>query len=163
MRGDKYIGVDVHSSSCYFVVLDDSGKIWDKCRVPTTEVELTVNLDNIPGRKIITFEETNLSKWLYGLFKPLVDKIVVCNPAKNTFTKGGPKTDERDALHLARLLRAGYLKPVYHGDDPRERFRDLVSGYRDVIQDVVRLKNRYKALFRSEGVPLKKGQSVYQD
>jgi len=158
----KYIGADVHSSSSFLVVLENSGEVWDKRRLPTTEKDLSVYLEGIPGRKIIAFEETNLARWLYQVFTSAVDEVVVCNPAKNTFTKNGPKTDGQDALHLARLLKAGYLKPVYHGDDPREQFRDLVSAYRDVIQDIVRLKNRYKALFRAEGTPLGKGQMVYK-
>jgi len=162
MNDTKYIGADVHSSSSFFVVLKNSGDVWDQKRLPTTERDLAVYLESIPGRKVITFEETNLSRWLYQVFKPLADEVVVCNPAKNTFTKNGPKTDGQDAMHLARLLKAGYLKPVYHGDDPRERFRDLVSAYEDVVQDVVRLKNRYRALFRSDGSPLGKGQGVYK-
>jgi transposase len=162
MNEVKYIGADVHSASSFLVVLKNSGDVWDQRRLPTTEKDLAVYIESIPGRKKITFEETNLSRWLYQVFKPLVDEVVVCNPSKNTFTNNGPKTDGQDAMHLARLLKAGYLTPVYHGDDPRERFRDMVSAYGDLVQDIVRLKNRYRALFRGDGNPLGKGQKVYK-
>jgi len=163
MSNIKYIGADVHSTTCFFSVLNQDNTVWCKKRINTTEGDITCFLQTIPGKKVITFEETNLSRWMYQLIKPHVDKVIVCNPGRNTFTKSGPKTDGIDATHLAHLLLSGYLHPVYHGDDPREHFRDLVSGYKDLIQDLVRQKNRYKALYRGDGIKLPKGKRAYKE
>ena len=56
----------------------------------------------------------------------------------------------------------GFLISVYHDGSKRERFRSLMSGYQDFIEEGVRLKNRYKSLFRKSGKKVK-GESFYND
>ena len=46
------------------------------------------------------------------------------------------KTDRRDALILARLLRAGELEPVWVPDEDHEAMRDLVRARRGAKQDL---------------------------
>ena len=99
----KYIGADVHSASCYFIVLDAQGKLMDRCQIQTSKGNLLTYLRSISGKKMMTFEEGRLSRWLYGLLVHEVDQLIVCNPMANTFAKQGPKTDFRDATHLAML------------------------------------------------------------
>lgn len=67
-----------------------------------------------------------------------------------------------DARKLSNLLRGGFLVPVYHDGSKRERFRSLMSGYQDFIEEGVRLKNRYKSLFRKSGKKVK-GEALYND
>ncbi len=63
----------------------------------------------------------------------------------------GPKTDELDAAKLVKLLKEGFLKPVFHSADEFIYLRKLVSGYEDMIKAGVRLKNQRSALFRAQG------------
>lgn len=158
----KYIGCDAHISSCTFHVIDREGKSVDCRTIETNGARLVSFLREIPGEKKLVIEETNLSRWLYSILSREVTELIVCNPVTNRWMQQGPKTDRVDALKLAQLLRGGFLQPVFHEGDPREELRDLVSGYLDVIQDFVRLKNRYKALFRSQGIQ-KKGSILYED
>lgn len=161
-RKMRYIGCDAHISSCTFHVIDGEGKSLNWQTIETNGAKLVSYLRDIPGEKKLAIEETNLSRWLYSILSREVNELVICNPLRNRLLEQGPKTDRVDALKLAQLLRGGYLQPVFHQGDPREELRDLVSGYLDLIQDFVRLKNRYKALFRSQGV-FKKGSAVYED
>lgn len=158
----KYIGLDAHISSCTLHVLDAAGKSLDWREMPTNGAKLVEYLRGIDGQKALCFEETNLSRWLHGLLKGEVDEVVVCDPVKNRLMMQGPKTDRVDAQKLAQLLRGNFLSPIYHGGDAREELRDLVAGYLDLIQDFVRMKNRYKALFRSQGIH-QRGKAVYAD
>jgi transposase len=158
----RYIGCDAHIASCTFHVIDGEGKSLDWRTMETNGAKLVSYLREIPGEKKLVIEETNLSRWLHSLLSREVDELVVCNPVRNRLLAQGPKTDRVDAQKLAQLLRGGFLQPVFHQGDSREELRDLVSGYQDLIQDFVRLKNRYKALFRSQGIQ-KRGQSVYED
>lgn len=158
----KYIGLDAHISSCSFHVLDGHGKSLDWREMPTNGAMLIKYLKEIEGEKTLCFEETGLSRWLYGLLHREVDKLIVCDPVKNRYLSQGPKKDPIDAKKLAELLRGNFLHPVYHGIDAREELRDLVYGYLALIQDFVRLKNRYKAIFRSQGIN-QKGAAVYGD
>jgi transposase len=55
------------------------------------------------------------------------------------------KTDRRDAIHLARLLRAGALTPVYVPQVEDEAIRDLSRAREDAIGDLKAAKWRLKA------------------
>ena len=52
------------------------------------------------------------------------------------------KTDRRDALKLARLLRSGDLTPVWVPDEAHEALRNLVRARADAKADELRAKHR---------------------
>jgi transposase len=50
------------------------------------------------------------------------------------------KTDRRDAILLARLLRGDDLTPVWVPDQRREALRDLIRAREDVRTDEARAR-----------------------
>jgi len=160
MKYRYHIGMDAHSRNSTFAVMDSKGRIMKIATVATTEKELLGFVRSLRGPKALTFEETMLSQWLYVLLKSEVDKLVVCDPKPNK--RPGAKTDKIDAVELADLLRVGRLKPVFHTDDERIEQRTLVSGYNDLVQEIVRTKNRYSALYRQSAIRIS-GAQAYTD
>lgn len=146
----KYIGMDAHSRTSTFVVIGKSGRVLRQARIASTEKELLGFVRSVKGEKKLAFEEGVMSQWLYLLLKDEVDELVVCQPRE----KAGAKTDTIDAGEIADLLRVGRLKSVFHADSALMELRTLVSGYDDVIEELVRAKNRYKALYRQVAVPV---------
>jgi transposase len=144
-----YIGLDAHSATCTFVVINEAGDVTHRAIVKTSEGNLLGFLKTLPGEKILTVEESHVSQWVYVLLNDKVDKLIVCNPV-HLGKKQGPKTDYRDALNLAQCLRGNFLKAVYHDESHWIQLRVLVSGYLDLVSEIVRTKNRLKAVFRSE-------------
>lgn len=161
MKQVNYIGLDVHSASSFFVVLDKKGTFKEKCRVETSEKNLLNFIRAQKGIKKLVFEETNLSQWVYLTLYKEVDEIMVCNPYYLGKRKGN-KDDFKDALHLANELRCNHLEPVFHIKDEFMKLRKLVSGYNDIVRDLTRMKNRYKAIFRSVGLKTN-GITIYKD
>lgn len=161
MNNYKYIGLDAHSSTCNFCVMDGSGRIHDDARIATNGRLLREYVGNVPGRKKLTFEECEMSTWLYEMFKNENCELMVCNPVTNRQYRKA-KTDKLDARQLADLLRGDFLIPVYHDGSEREKFRDLMSAYRQIIEEIIRTKCRYKSLFRKDGKRPVGGQ-VYTD
>ena len=157
----NYIGLDAHSKTCTFVVVDGRGRQTNYQRVKTGESEILKFLKSVNGSKSLVFEESNLSKWLYTLLKDEVDKLVVCDPAVVN-RRRGPKDDYPDTLHLAQQLRGEFLTPVFHEDNFFSELRSVVGSYRDLVWDSIRLQNRYKALFRSEARETD-GKKIYND
>lgn len=157
----KYIGMDAHSSICVFCVTDEQGVEVDSAELETNGRLLVDYIRGFEGKKKLTFEESELSQWLYELLHEEVDELVVCNPVMNREYKKA-KNDKLDARRLAKLLRGGFLTPVYHSGSGRERFRSLVSGYQSLVEEAARFKNRYKALFRKDGKKVK-GKAAYTD
>lgn len=157
----KYIGMDAHSSSCTLCVTDDKGREIDNVTFETNGKTIKNYLRSIEGPKKLTFEECELSRWLFGVISPEVDELIICNPAANKQYKK-LKTDKVDARQLAKLLRGEFLTPVFHDGSERERFRNLMSSYEDIIAEGVRIKNRYKSLFRKTGKRIR-GTAMYSD
>jgi transposase len=61
------------------------------------------------------------------------------------------KTDRRDAVKLARLLRAGELKAIYIPEPTDEAIRDLCRARTDAVDDLRRSRYRLKALLLRHG------------
>ena len=53
---------------------------------------------------------------------------------------------------LAELLRAGMLRPVYHGENGIRTLRELGRSYETISKDLNRVMNRIKALYRGWGI-----------
>lgn len=157
---DKYVAADVHSATTTFCVRGSRGRILAKATVETNGSELVSYIQSIRGNVHLTFEEGTQAAWLYDLLRPYVAELVVSDPRKNSLIADGNKDDDIDTEKLSDLLRLGSLHPVYHGEHGTRRLKDLVYAHRDAVGDVVRVKNRIKARFRSRGVMVK-GQNVY--
>lgn len=147
MNKKKYIGVDVHSSTCTLCVMDSQGVELDQRTIPTNGRLLINYLQSLGENIVIAFEECDLSSWLFDILRKHVHEVLVCHPAANVEYKRA-KTDKLDARSLANLLRGGFLHPVFHDGSEREKFRVLVSHYEDTVQEMVRTKNRLKAIKR---------------
>jgi len=74
-------------------------------------------LKHLPGKKILTIEETTTAQWLYVELKDYANKILICEPYHNSLLKSGPKNDKIDTVKLCTLLRNGSLKEVFHTTD----------------------------------------------
>jgi transposase len=66
-----------------------------------------------------------------------------------------------DARRLAELLRHGSLRAVYHGEHGTRTLKELVRSYECLVEDITRVKNRLKALFRARAIT-SRGRAFYQ-
>ncbi len=146
-----YIGLDAHSTTSTFAVVDENGQCVMRETVKTAEQSLVHVINRINGERHMTFEESSISQWLYLQLKDKVDRLLICNPTY-VAKKQGAKTDFRDALHLAQELRTNHLQPVFHDTSHWMEIRTTVSGYLDIVEEIVRFKNRLKAVFRAQAI-----------
>ena len=145
---ERYIGLDVHARSCTCAVVGPSGR---RLRVDVVETHgetLVPWIKSIAGQRHVCFEEGTQSAWLHELLAPHAVEVVVVSPPK----REGVKNDERDALWLANQLRLGaHERPIYKAPSAWSGLRDAVRGYEMITRDVVRVKNRLRAVYRSRG------------
>jgi transposase len=160
MDQTKYIGLDVHQASISVAVRDAAGKVVIEAIIETKATSILEFIRGIRGSVWITFEEGTSAAWLYDLLKPHVAKVIVCDPRKNALLNAGNKNDRVDARKLSDLLRAGLLTPVYHGENGVRTLRELGRSYLTINQDLTRVMNRLKALYRSWAIPCA-GEKVY--
>lgn len=151
MNYNHYIALDWSQKVMAFARLTQDSEFLEVKELPSNVLEFKIYLRQLKGPKILSFEESGGSQWLYTELRDCVDEILVCDPYRNHLLKEGPKTDKIDARKLVVLLKAGLLKPVYHSAEDFIYFRKLVSGYQDLVRSGVRLKNQRFALFQING------------
>ena len=146
---ERYIGLDVHSQTCSFVVVDQKGREVRSDVVETNGKVLVEYLRLVPGRKHLCMEEGTQSQWLAEIMAPHVEELAVIWPER----KQGNKNDELDARGLAEQIRTGSLgRRTFKAPKEFCRLRQLAHCYRMVNNDVVRTKNRIRSMYRSRGV-----------
>jgi transposase len=160
MDSTKYIGMDVHKETVTIAVRNSAGKLVVESILETKAATILQFIQGLRGNLHVTLEEGTWATWLYDLLKPHVTKIVVCDPRRNALLKEGNKSDKVDARKLAELLRAGLLRPVYHGENGLRTLKELSRSYLTISKDLTRGMSRLKALYRSWGIPCS-GTGVY--
>jgi transposase len=160
MSADKYVGLDVHKATTVVAVLDARGQLLQQTVLPTKTETLREFFSGLTGRAHVALEEGTQAAWLYDLLSPLVAEVVVANPRELPSRKGRTKNDKADALRLARLLRSGDLKAVYHGDHGTRTLKQLARHYGALVDDCTSVRNRIKAVYRGLAISCA-GQTVY--
>ena len=159
-RDIKYIGMDVHKEATVIAVLNDTGKLVMESIVETKASSILQFIHGLHGELHVTWEEGTWAAWLYDLLQPQAAQVLVCDPRRNALLKEGNKSDKIDARKLADWLRTGMLRPVYHGEHGLRTLRELGRSYQTISQDLNRVMNRIKALYRSWSIPCT-GTQVY--
>src|SRR5215472_13335198 len=153
MNSSKYIGVDLHKDSISVAVRNAAGKVVMDSVIETKASMILQFIDGLRGDLHVTFEEGTSAAWLYDLLKPLVTRVVVCDPRKNKSMREGNQSDKIDARRLAELLRLNHLNPVYHGEHGLRTLKEFVRSYLTVTKDLGRVMTRVKAIYRSWAIP----------
>src|ERR1039458_8498377 len=143
----KYIGMDVHKEATVIAVLNGTGKLVMESIVETKASSILQFMHGLRGELHVTWEEGTWAAWLYDLLR-------------NALLKEGNKSDKIDARKLADLLRTGMVRPVYHGEHGLRTLRELGRSYQTISQDLNRVMNRSKALYRGWSIPCA-GTQVY--
>jgi len=147
---DHYVAVDWALSNMAIAKMTKVSNKITVVDVPSNLKEFKLYLAKLKGSIILTFEETTTSRWLYTELHDCVDRILVCDPYRNKLLSEGAKTDKIDAEKLVKLLKADFLKEVFHTNNDFIEIRKIVSAYEDLIKAGVRLKNQRSALFRAK-------------
>jgi transposase len=156
-----YIGLDVHKEKTSVAVADPGpdGEIRPHGEVATTQVALDrlirriAKNHNVPLSRIaVCYEAGGCGMWIARMLLKMKVPCTVVAPSLIP-TKAGDhvKTDKKDAIKLARLLRAGELVSVFIPDETDEAVRDLCRARVDAIDDRRRAKTRLLAMLRRLG------------
>lgn len=160
MSDIKYVAFDVHQATISAAVLNLEGKLLTQAVMQTDATAIRDFLRGLSGVVHLTFEEGTQAQWLFDITRPLVAELIVCNPRLNHSHKRDNKSDRLDAFNLARDLRAGLLKGVFHGSTQSQTVKHLAHNYDAITEDTTRAINRLKAVFRSQAIKCA-GRDIY--
>lgn len=154
-----FVGLDVHKDTIA-VAIAEAGRngevrFWGTIpNTPTAIDRLVKKLTERHGQVEYVYEAGPTG---YGLYRQLSAAGLRCRVVAPSHTPRKPgehtKNDTRDAIALARLLRAGELTFIWVPDDVHEAMRDLVRARQSASWDV------RKARQRIQGFLLKHGRS----
>jgi transposase len=146
-----YVGMDVHKNSIAvaYVAQDHGAEVISLGTIGTRQADidhLTRKLQSKAKHLVFVYEAGPCGDWLYrDLRKKGYDCWVVAPSLIPKKAGDRVKTDRRDAMQLARLMRSGDLTPVYVPKVEDEAIRDLCRAREDAIRDLKAAKFRLKA------------------
>jgi transposase len=147
------VGLDVHARSVVACAIDgDTGELIRARLSPQHEVILRW-LWEVAGPIAVVYEAGPTGFGLARFLAAEGIRCMVAAPSKLQRPSGDRvKTDAKDALHLARLLRLGEIVAVEVPSVEREAARDLVRAREDVRADLMRSRHRTSKLLLRQGI-----------
>ncbi len=146
-----YVGLDVHKDTIAVAVAHagrDAPESWGT--IPNTKKAISKLVDRLYTEKkafLLCYEAGPCGYALYQSLTAMGMDCQVVAPPKNEKIK----TDRRDALRLARLLRAGELIEVWVPDQEQEAVRDLCRCRADFKAQQQKLRQQLNAFVLRHG------------
>jgi transposase len=153
-----FVGLDVHkdSISVAHVLEDRAAEVTFVGPIGTRQCDidqLVRRLQSKASRLVFAYEAGPCG---YVLYRYLTGKGITCLVVAPSLIpkKSGDrvKTDRRDAVQIARLLRSGDLTSVYVPTVEDEAIRDLCRAREDALQDLKAAKLRLKSFLLRLGI-----------
>ena len=152
----KYVGLDVHKETIAVSIADSTGgeaRYFGEIANTTVAVEKLVKQLKKGGAALsFCYEAGPCGYVVYRQLRGLKQDCMVVAPSLIPRKPGDRiKTDRRDSLGLARLLRAGELTAVWVPDGEQEALRDLTRAREDMKHIERQAKQRLKAFLLRHG------------
>jgi transposase len=148
-----YVGLDVHKESIAvaYVAQDHGAEVISLGTIGTRQADidqLTRKLQSKAQHLVFVYEAGPCGYWLYRYLRKKGYDCWVVAPSLIPKKAGDRvKTDRRDAMHLARLMRSGDLTPVYVPNVADAAIRDLCRAREDASRDLKAAKFRLNAFW----------------
>ena len=154
------VGLDVHARSVAAAAIDEVTGEVIRARLTPSHDHIRSWIAELAGPVAVAYEAGPTG---FGLARELTAagvRCVVAAPSKLQRPSGDRiKTDARDAVHLARLLRLDEVTPVVVPSVAQEAARDLVRAREDCRGDLMRVRHRLSKLLLRHGIVYSGGQA----
>jgi transposase len=152
--------LDVHARSVAAAAIDEVTGMVRQARLTPSHDHIRAWIAELAGPVAVAYEAGPTG---FGLYRELTAAGIGCQvaaPSKLQRPAGDRvKTDARDAVHLARLLRLGEITPVAVPSVTQEAARDLVRAREDCRGDLMRARHRLSKLLLRHGIVYSGGQA----
>jgi transposase len=154
------VGLDVHARSVAAAAVDGvTGELFKAKLTPSFD-HIRSWVQALPGPVAVTYEAGPTG---FGLYRSLMAAGIRCEvaaPSKIQKPSGDRvKTDSKDAIHLAKLLRLDEIVAVAIPSVEQEAARDLVRAREDSRGDLMRARHRLSKLLLRHGIVYYDGQA----
>ena len=154
------LGLDVHARSVVAAAIDGVTGEVVRARLSPYHDDVLRWGQGLPGPVAATCEAGPTGFGLYRALQAAGVRCEVAAPSKpQRPSDDRVKADQRDALHLARLLRLGEVTSVTVPSLDRQAARDLVWAHEDRHGDLMRARHRVSKLPLRHGIVYSGGQA----
>ncbi|HEY6745808.1 MAG TPA: IS110 family transposase [Mycobacteriales bacterium] len=154
------VGLDVHARSVAAAAIDGETGELVQARLRPANDQIRSWIGQLNGPVAVASEAGPTGFGLYRLLTAAGIRCVVAAPSKLQRPSGDRvKTDAKDAVQLARLLRLGEITPVTVPSVDQESARDLVRAREDCRGDLMRARHRLSKLLLRQGIVYSGGQA----
>lgn len=153
-----FVGLDVHKETIAvaYVGEEREAEVVSLGTIGTRQgdIDKLIRKLHSKGKTLhFVYEAGPCGYWLYRYLTKKDLRCWVVAPSQIPKKAGDRvKTDRRDAVQLARLLRSGDLTPVYIPSVEDEAIRDLVRAREDALKDLKAAKVRLKAFLLRQDI-----------
>src|SRR5712664_3867828 len=153
-----FVGLDVHKETIAvaYVGEEREAEVVSLRTVGTrqSDIDKLIRKLQAKGKTLhLVYEAGPCGYWLYRCLTKKALKCWVVAPSQIPKKAGDRiKTDRREAVQLARLLRSGDLTPVYVPAVAEEALHDLVRARKDSLKDGKAAKARLKAFLLRQDI-----------
>jgi transposase len=153
-----YVGLDVHKESIAvaYIAQEHHAEVVSLGNVGTRQCDIDQLIRRLQSKSphlVFVYEAGPCGYWLYRYLTTKGQRCWVVAPSLIPKKSGDRvKTNRRDAIKLARLMRSGDLTPVYVPKVEDEAIRDLSRAREDVIRDLKTAKFRLKAFLLRQDI-----------
>jgi transposase len=147
------VGLDVHARSVAAAAIDGvTGELVQSKLTPSYD-HIRSWVQDLPGPVAVTYEAGPTGFGLYRALSSAGIRCEVAAPSKLQKPSGDRvKTDAKDAVHLAKLLRLDQITSVAIPSVDQEAARDLVRAREDCRGDLMRARHRLSKLLLRHGI-----------
>jgi len=153
-----YVGLDVHKESIAVAYAPEErgAEVVSLGAIGTRQCDIDKLVRKLQAKGatlVFVYEAGPCGYWLY---RYLTGKGLACHVVAPSLIPRKPgdrvKTDRRDAVALARLMRSGDLSAIYVPRVEDEALRDVSRGREDAMQDLKRSKRRLKSFLLRQDI-----------
>jgi transposase len=153
-----YVGLDVHKESIAvaYVAQEHHAEVVYLGTIGTRQCDIDTLIRKLQSKSphlVFVYEAGPCGYWLYRYLTTRGHICWVVAPSLIPQKAGNRvKTERRDAVQLARLMRSGDLTPVYVPTVEDEAIRDLSRAREDALGDLKTAKFRLKAFLLRQDI-----------
>lgn len=161
---EYFVGIDVSLNTSAVCVMDAHGQVVKESQVASEPEAVIAHLREIVQPvACVGLEAGPLSQWLHQHLEEagIVVALMETRHVKGALKAMPIKTDRRDALGIAHLLRMGWYRPVHCKSVSAQETRAVLAGRKAVKTAMLDLENAMRGVLRNFGLkvgPIAKGR-----
>jgi transposase len=146
-----YMGIDHHNQFSHLTIMDERGHVIKAGRIPNRCKDVECFVTGLEGQLEAVIESGRSSYTMVDMLEDLGVKVKIAHPYEvKAIAKAKIKTDKRDSMTLAHLLRTNYIPEVYRRERSNRETQRVLRHRMGYVRMQTSVKNRVRVLLSQQ-------------